>query len=347
MSFFPFFHFFNTLIYLYLAVFILVKNPKILLNRICSVSFFFIAVWSFSMMFIHNPYTSKDTALLFSSIGSFGWISFSSFFVLIILALSGMEKILRKEWFYFLLFAVPLILIYKQWTGFIFVDAGKEYYGWKPLLSSAIWTHFYYIYYTLFMAAGFYINIQIIKHGKAPVIRKQAKIIFTAVIIPLILGSVTDVILPLLGHHVIPNIGSSFLLIWAFAVVYAMVKYKFLVITPAAAAENIISTMFDSLFFLNMTGKIELVNKAAIDLSGYQKEELKGVPLGTLIEEHHIERSTTAAGREGASNSSIEDGTVEKIIMEGNLKNRDFIFKTKDGKRVPVLFSSSLLKDDA
>jgi PAS domain S-box-containing protein len=282
------------------------------------------------MVFIHNPYTSKNTARLFLDIGSLGWISFSSFFLLIILALSGNEKILKKKWFYLLLFGIPLLLIYKQWTNFIFTDFSKEYYGWKPLYSATIWPHIYYIYYALFMIAGFYINIKLIKSGKAPVKKKQAKIILFSVVISLILGSLTDVILPLMKIHVLPNIASSILLIWAFSVVYAMVKYKFLAITPAAATANIISTMFDSLILLNMEGKIQYINKAVSDLSGYREEELKGMPLSTLFPEQNS-----------------ETGPVDKIIKESDFKNRDFFFMTKTGRNIPVLFSSSLLHDEA
>jgi PAS domain S-box-containing protein len=330
MSFLPYWHFFTTIVYVYLAVYIFIKNPKTLLNRICSAFFLCIAVWSFSMVFIHNPYTSKITARLFSDIGSTGWTSFSSFFLCIILALAGKKKILKKKWFYLLVFSIPLVFIYKQWTGFIFTDFSKEYYGWKPLYSSTTWPHIYYIYYIIFMAAGFYININLIKYEKNSIIKKQAKIVFFTVVTTLVLGSIVDVILPLMDIHVLPNIASSFLLIWALGVVYSMVKYKFLTITPAAAAGNIISTMFDSLILLNTKGEIEYINKAASGLTEYKKEELKGQSIGILF-----------------SGQAQKDAAVETIVSKGNLKNNDFLFETKYGNRIPVLFSSSILKDEA
>ena len=330
MSVFPFLHFFITIIYVYLAVYIFLKNPKALVNRICVVVFFCLSTWSFSLVFIHNPHSSKHIARLFSNIGSLGWATFGSLFLWFILAFSGKEMLLKKKWFYLLLFGIPLVFIYKQWTNFLFIDFAKEYFGWKPLYSPSIWPPLYYVYYLSFMAVGFYINFDFMRKTQNPVLKKQARIIFFTVMIALILGTFTDVIFPLLGVHVIPNIADTIILIWAFGVVYAMAKYKFLAINPATAASNIISTMFDCLILLNLKGDIVTVNKATSNLLGYQEEELTGAPVTILFSEEDFTR-----------------GVVKKIVREGDVKNKDFVFKTKDGKNIPVLFSSSVLRDEA
>jgi PAS domain S-box-containing protein len=326
---FPFLHFFNTIVYVYLAAYISIKNPKALVNRICVIIFLCIGTWSFSMVFIHNPHTSRKAAMLFSNIGALGWATFSSLFVWFTLAFTGKTKILKKIWFYIIVFGVPLFFIYKQWTNFLFVDFIKEYFGWKPLYSKSIWPHLLYLYYLTFMAVGFYISIDFMKKTRNPVLKKQAKIIFVAVLIALIFGTFTDTIFPLLNIQFIPNIADTFILIWAFGVVYAMAKYKFLAITPAAAAENIISTMFDSLILLDLEGDIAAVNKAAADLSGYEEEELKGRPAAVLF-----------------PGEDQKNDPAKKIIKKRHLKNEDFFLRTKDGKDIPVLFSSSILKDE-
>jgi len=133
-----------------------------------------------------------------------------------------------------------------------------------------------------------------------------------------------------LGLDQIPNIADSIVLIWAFGLVYAMVRYKFLSITPATAAENIISTMHDALILLNMEGKIVMVNKAGLDLLGCDEAELKGTPLRPLL---------TA--------EAIKNGWVEKILGKSSLKNEELMLKTRKGEEIPVIFSSSILVDDA
>jgi PAS domain S-box-containing protein len=330
MSFFPFLHFFNSIVYVYLAVYIFIKNPKALLNRLCVAFLLCFAVWSFSTIFVHHPYTSKSIALLFSNIASFGWASFSSFFLWFVLLFTGNKKILKKKWFYLLLFGIPLIIIYKQWTNFIYTDFIMEYYGWKVQLAQSIWPYIFYFYYLSFMGTALYINFNFMRKTQKPILKKQAKIIFTTIVIALILGTLTDVILPSMGVHVVPDMADTVLLIWAFGVVNAIARYRFLTITPATAADNILSTMYDSLILLNMEGEIITVNKAAAELLGYKPDDLKGEPVDILFKKEEL-----------------TDGLFKKIVNRGDLKNKDLIFKTRQGKEVPMLFSASTLRDDA
>ena len=97
MSFFPFLHFFNSIVYVYLAIYIFIKNPKALLNRLCVAFLLCFVVWSFPMIFLHNPYTSKNSAWIASDINALGWCGFSSFFLWFMLAYSGRKKILEKK----------------------------------------------------------------------------------------------------------------------------------------------------------------------------------------------------------------------------------------------------------
>jgi len=275
-------------------------------------------------MFVENLHTSGNTAMLFEDISSFAWVSFSSFFLWFMLAFAGKKEILNKKWFYLLFFGLPIIFIYLQWADFLIVDHSKEYFGWKAIFSKSIWPYLFFLYCFLFLAAALYINIDFMRKTRDTFAKKQAKIIFITVFISLSLSSLTDIILPLSGIQSIPSMADTFTLIWVVGVVYAMVKYKFLTIRPDTAADNIISTMFDSLILLNTEGKIEYVNKAALELSGYKEEELKGKSIGMLF-----------------SGQDLKAATAEKMIIKSSLKNRDFVFKTKQGDNVPVLFSSS------
>lgn len=331
MSFFPFLHFFNAIVYLYLAVYIFIKNPKALLNRICAAFLVCLSIWSFSTIFIHNLYSPKDIAMLFTNIGSLGWVSFSSFFLLFMLSFSGKEKILTKKWVYLLIFGIPLVLIYKQWTNFIYIDFIKEYYGWRAIFSKSIWPYIFFLYYLSFMGIGLYINIHFMRNTQNPILKKQAKIIFVTAVTALTLGSFNDMILPLLMNvRVTPDIADSFALIWALGIVYAMVRYKFLAITPVTAASNIISTMFDCLMLLNLNGDIVTANKATLNLLGYNEDGLKGASVSILF-----------------TKEELKNDLLKKIVSEKDLENKDFFLKTKKGKEIPVILSSSILKDNA
>jgi hypothetical protein len=245
MSFFPFLHFFNFIVYVYLAVYIFIKNPKALVNRICVVLFLCFAVWSFSNTFVHNPYSGKNIALIFDRISGLGWASFSPLFLWFVLAFTGKKKILKKKWLYLLFFSNPPVFIYLHWANVLYPDLVKEFYGWSTQASQSIWVYLLYSYYLSFMGISLYITARFMRRTQNPIQKKQAKIIFITTLVALVLGSFTDMVFQLLDIHAVPDIADSFVLILAFGVAYAMVRYKFLTITPAAAADNIISTMHD------------------------------------------------------------------------------------------------------
>ena len=100
MSFLPFLHFFAFLVYLYLAVFVIIKNPKSSLNRVCAAIIACFALWSFGRIFMHNPGTSKETVRLFGHIISVGVLSFSSFFLWFFLIFTQKKKILKTKSLY-------------------------------------------------------------------------------------------------------------------------------------------------------------------------------------------------------------------------------------------------------
>ncbi len=331
MNIYPFLHFFAFLVYLYLAIFILIKDPKSALSRVFAVLPACFAVWSFGLIFIYNPNIPKDTAILFGNITSIGWTNFPIFFLWFALIFTEKKKILKTKIIYPLIFILPFLLIYKQWTGFLRVDYIKQPWGWRGVWSGSIWAYLFYLYYLSFMATGLYLILNFGRKTEEPLKKKQAKIIFVAGLVSLVLGTLTDVILPELNIRMIPpSLGNVITLIWASGMVYARVKYKLMVIAPVAAADNIISTMTDSLILLDRQGNVASVNKATLDLSGYGKDELEGKSVEIFLVEKNF-KSTL----------------LDKAIKKEAIRNYELNFKTKTKEVIPVLFSSSTMMDEA
>jgi len=331
MNIYPFLHFFAFLVYLYLIVLVLWKDPKSLLNRVFAVLLACFAVWSFGLIFIYNPRASKDTVMLFDNVGSIGWISFASFFLWFALIFTEKKKILKTRIIYPLIFILPLLLIYKQWTGFLTVDYIKQPWGWANVWSESIWAYLFYLYYLSFMAIGLYLILNFGRKTEELLKKKQAKIIFVAALVSLVFSTLTDVILPELNIRMIPpSLGNVITFIWASGIVYAIAKYKLMVITPVAAADNIISTIADSLILLDREGNIASVNKATLDLSGYRKDELKGKSIEIFFAE-----------------KDFKSTLLNKAIKGEVIRNYELNFSTKIGGNIPVIFSSSVMMDEA
>ncbi len=330
MSILPFLHFFVFLVYSCLLVFLLWKDSKSWLNRVCAAFLACFSVWSFGAIFIYDPHAIKDTVILFGNVTALGWISFASFFLWFSLIFTEKKKILKAKMIYPLIFILPLLLIYQQWTGFLTADYIQQPWGWESIWSDSIWSYLFYFYYLSFMLMGLYLILNFGRKTEEPLKKKQARIIFVTTLVSLFLSTLTDVIFPVLNIYTLPSLGNVIALIWASGIVYAIAKYKLMVITSVAAAENILSTMTDSLVLLDRKGDIAIVNKATLDLSGYLESEVEGKSVEMLFAE-----------------KDFKNTLLDKAIKKEAIRNYELDFKTKTRDHIPVVFSSSTMVDKA
>jgi len=322
-------HFFCLMMYACMAGYILYKDPKSLLNKTCAILIASFSIWNFVEVFYNIKDITKDTAMLFQNISSIGWIGFSSAVLCFSLAFSKKEKLLKNKWFMVLIVILPIFLIYKQWTNCMIIDPVRQAYGWSYTWTDTIWTYLFYAYYISFTLLAIYFIYRYGKKTEKLREKRKTKIIVASISISLIGGTIFDVVIPKLNIYSIPPLANVFILIFAAALVYTIVKYKFLTITPAVAAENIISAMDELLILLNQEGNILTVNKATLDSLQYEQKELEGKSITMLFQE-----------------DSLKKNLLEKITKEEVIKNNDSSFLTKNGKKVPIIYSSSPLKDE-
>ncbi len=93
----------------------------------------------------------------------------------------------------------------------------------------------------------------------------------------------------------------------------------------------ILTSMLDPLLVADMNGNVRMSNKALRELLGYNGEEITGRPVASLFfgTPMGIFRGEAKLGPEASQ----------------SFRSRDLELLTKDGKRIPVLFSSALMRD--
>ncbi|MFQ5584053.1 MAG: PAS domain S-box protein, partial [Calditrichia bacterium] len=323
-----FLHFFALIIYVFLALFIYLQNRKSLLNIYSVAILVCLGFWSFGMIFHHNPRTSLETVRLMENLSSFGWIGLFSFFFLFILLFTEQKKILRSRIFHFFNFSLPAFFIYLQWTGSLVVNFTLQSYGWNFVWTPSLWTYLFFTYCYSISLISVYLLIKYIRASSKPIPAKEAKIILMTIAATIIFSSLTEIIFPILGFYSIPNMGDVFSLIWVAGLVYVITKYKFFALTPFSAAEEIISTMSDSLLLLDSAGKIKEINFATSRLLNYEKDELRGKHISFIMPE------------ENPKNFEL----LQRCETE-NIKHAITTFTSKEGELIPVSFSSSLMID--
>jgi hypothetical protein len=225
-----FLRYFSFIVYCFLAVFVLWQDSKSTLHRVCAAYLVCFAIWVFGDFYILNTNSPRDLPNLVNNIVAISWCSFSSIFLWLILIFTERKNILKLKLFYPAIFAPPALFLYKQWTGFMISYSHKESYGWAVMWSDSIWIYLFYLYYLSFMLGSIYLLFEFREKTKESIKKKQAGIIAVTMIIPIVLGSISDALLPALHIYDIPPIANIFSSIWAGGLVYAIVKYKFLTI---------------------------------------------------------------------------------------------------------------------
>ncbi|OGW38041.1 MAG: hypothetical protein A2X58_06150 [Nitrospirae bacterium GWC2_56_14] len=93
--------------------------------------------------------------------------------------------------------------------------------------------------------------------------------------------------------------------------------------------DNIVSSMMDTLIVASPQGTITRLNEAACFLLGYQEQELIGQPFTLVL-----------GGALGGTDEVIGD-----VLARGSISNQERWYRGSDGRRIPVLFSASVLRD--
>lgn len=97
---------------------------------------------------------------------------------------------------------------------------------------------------------------------------------------------------------------------------------------------NIISRMENSLIITDMDLKIVLVNQAAINLLGYSEEEIVGQHFGVLF------------GKNVDKKAFMENTIISDLKEHQHIHNIFSSYYSKEGHKIPVLFSGSSILDD-
>ena len=100
--------------------------------------------------------------------------------------------------------------------------------------------------------------------------------------------------------------------------------------------ENIIAYMGEALLVLNPEGEIKSANPTACRMLGYPEPQLLGMSIGDVFEEEGDEQAGAFMGL-----------WLEALIRTGALSKIAARFIASDGRRVPILFSRTAVRDPA
>jgi len=239
------------------GIFVLLKNPRSLVNRAWSFAMACVILWG-GGDFIMRLTADFAIAGLAHKISGIGFCLLPAPFLHFALAFTEQRHWLQRRRIYPAIYAPGALFAILHASGYItklvHLPSGfvpDPHTGFVP----------YLLWLELFFAAGLYLCYRKWREVKSQRERHQILFVMVGVAVPLLIGSVTDALLPLLGIAT-PRFGVAATSVTAVSVTYAMVKFQLMSITEETIAATVLNTMGDLAVVTDLEGKVIFTNDA-------------------------------------------------------------------------------------
>jgi len=326
MSIMVFVYLIASLFYVYIGIATYLYNPSNKANRIFFVICIDLTLWALMLVLI-NAVSDARTATVFRHVATFFWSTVYCLLLHLFLIWIKKDRLLKKIWFLFLFYSPALISIYlyyfsKPVTPADIVKIPLSWAYLNPVGQGFLWDNFLTFYYLAYSLTGI-----VLLHiwGKNSTFRRekyQSRIIVSTYIAVLILGSVTDIILPNLEIPLLPPLSIIFIMIPITGIWYSIKKYRLMNLNPENVVLNVMKTMTEGLIIIDNNEIVQDLNRGAEIMLGYARNELK--------------------------NQSIDKIFFEKTALYelDIFSSSEQLLKTSSNHELPVLLSASVLSDE-
>ena len=310
------------------------KGLRVSANRWLTIFLIALVLWGFSE-FMDRMSGNPQASSFWGLVGAPGWVFMSTLFLGFTLVYVGKEALLERLLYRFLIFGSGLALLFVVWTSNLITvhdisGFRQVYWGWNGPTGQFFWL------FLTWLEINFIISLVLLwrfYHRSSGLIKKQTLFCILALLIPLVIGTLTDGISPIVGI-VIPGTAILFTSVMSIIITYAILRYNLFVFNPATFVSNIVATMTEAILVFDKTKTLQFVNEAVEALLGYKKEELVGQNMRKLIPKEKIW-------------DKFEYHIVGPLTQGDTVKSFETEFAGKSGREVAVSFSGSTLKDSS
>ena len=324
MNFFSFPLFFASIMCIVTGAVVYHFNRKAKINLLFSIAAILGAYWAFTEAMMWQSSTAESA--FFWGKAAFLWPFFAA--LATHFAITFTESKLDKTKYVFLILYLPalFISIITLFTGLQYTYPVKEYWGYYLPYNNSWFTFFAAIWSGGISIFAALLCVKYCFKATEKVKKLQARCIAIGLSIPVCAYAITNIIFPL-SNISVPNLGNISVGGFIGIIAYAMWKYDLFNLDPYATAENIISTMPDSLVLANIKGQILRVNKSTLNFLKYPESEI----IGKSITELFLNKN------DGLS-------ILTDLSAKREINNLETKFRTKSGEEKTVTFSGSIVR---
>lgn len=323
-----------------LGFFAFSKNPREPLNRLF-LGFTFLSAASGVVGVFYRTATNVTEAAnwdIFYSTAFYSSIGAFLHFCLVFYFRKGLN------FFRFWIFIYPpifAVLLLEHFSDLINRTFTRGHFGYFQAVAGPL-DIYRYLFLVAYIITGIFFLYKSYRESTDQAVKKQAQMIIWGVILPLVIGSVTDQLLPYFNIRYGSFVMFS-LFFMSFFLFIAITRYRFAQITPELAVESTVSCIPDPLLVSDNAGNIAYCNNFAMELF---KSPLVNENLSLFAERTDMEGLIRSLSARGVDSEKMEldlrsqDGTVFSAELSCST------IKSADGESLGLLWTIRDLSDD-
>ncbi len=295
-------------IYINVGLFVLYSDIRSRLNRHFFYFCLMLALYALFHTILFSPIeeTLKDALQKYSYIPMLMFAIIMIKFILIFTNFFESRKV--RLLYYSLVWIVPAFISYKSITANAIVNDYPSGFWLAFMITSAI--------YNLFS-----VSLMIVwwKRTKIKREKKQAKIFVIFSMYAIIAGFIVDLYA---GYHNQPPLAMTATIIWIFAMLYIVVKYRFMQLTPKLVSGDILNSIDEGVMLFDENLKVIFVNQRAEQLAGYKPDTVNTLNDNLIDNLHYGELISNFL-------TNFEHDISTKMIYKTRINERPFDLQFK------------------
>jgi signal transduction histidine kinase len=236
------------------------------------------ALWAFFEIG-WNVAATAEVALTWMRASALGWVPIGPVAFHALVLARDRDTALVRAWVSLLYAGSTLLLAAAFTSPAVIAGAFDSWWGWSPIPGPGMVLQ--YVVTGGSVAAGLVLGWR--RGTLSADERRRLVAVRVAIGVPLVVASLTDVLLPLFGVFALPRLGTLSLALLGGVHVWSFVRYGDSILVPEGLTTRVLHTMPDGMASLSMSGHVRAVNERLAALLGATPEVLAGHPLGPFL----------------------------------------------------------------
>jgi signal transduction histidine kinase len=209
-----------------------------------------------------------EAALRWMRLSAFGWVGIGAVAFHALMLARDRDSGRVRRWILLLYAASGLLLVPALTHPFVMREALRAWWVYYAFVGGSV-------------TAGLLLGWRRSQMSEEE--RRRMTAVRVAIGVPLVLASVTDVVLPLLGVNALPRLGTLSLAAISVVHVWSFVHYGDSILVPEGLTARVLQSLPDGVASLSMSGRVRAVNERLSGLLGVAPEQLAGRWFGRFL----------------------------------------------------------------